>query len=139
MITTKVDISGMLNRLKRMDQKLDSLPWNNAAQIVLNSVQENFEVGGKYSKVNSPEGGSKRWVPRKDNESHKILKKSGKLQAANKMEVHKDGFAIGNKLEYQAVHNFGYPTKNIPARPFLVYQEEDMKKIKKSLVNHIKT
>jgi len=139
MAGVKINTQGFINRLNRIEKKLDSIPWDKTAQVVLNSVRQNFELGGRYSQPKNPMGGASKWTPRKDSSSHKILKKSGALQAANKIEVHKNGFAILNKLEYQAVHNFGYPKMNIPARPFLVVQENDMKDMKVVITNHIKS
>jgi phage gpG-like protein len=139
MLKVNVDASRLFRRLDRIRKNLNTLPWNQAAGVVLGSVIANFEVGGRHSGKGNVMGGSQKWEPRKDNLSHKLLKKSGKLQAANYMEVHKNGFAIGNRLEYQAVHNFGYPKRNITARPYLVVQEDDLRQIEDMMVEHIKS
>jgi len=136
-VKVKVNASNLHKRLDKMTKNLNSLPWDKAANIVQQSVKSNFEVGGRYSKKDDVMGGTKKWTPRKDNQSHKILKKSGALQGSIYKDVHKNGFAIGSRLEYQAVHNFGYPKGNIAARPYLVVQEDDLRKIEKLLSDHI--
>ena len=137
MLKTKVDASGFYARLDKLNEKLNSIPWAEASTIVQASVMANFEVGGRYKAKGEEMGGSQKWEPRKDNLSHKILKKSGKLQSSIYGEVHADGFAIGSKLEYQAVHNFGYPKRNIAARPFLVVQQDDLNKIEELIISHL--
>ena len=137
MLNIKIDASGLYNKLDTIRKRSDALPWGTCADVVLQSVRSNFDIGGRYSSPGSPWGGTNRWQARKDNLSHKILKKSGVLQAGNYKDVFNDGFAIGNRVEYQAVHNFGYPRRNITARPFLVVQENDMHQMNKIIRRHI--
>ena len=136
-IKIKIDSSGLKNKLNRLVHRAETIPYDKCATVVLNSVMDNFDAGGRYSKKGTPKGGSRKWAKRKDALSHPILKKSGRLQASHYTEIHADGFSIGNSIVYQAVHNFGYPKRNIPARPFLVYQKEDMEKVKKIIKDHV--
>ena len=150
--------------------------------IVRDSVQHNFDVGGRYSAVGSWRGGSNRWKPLSADtllrslSSKKYMKKSGALTmhgraaAARRMplfasgllqqsmsfNVTSDGVEVGTNKVYAATQNFGaknrvikeknkktlafffggaqrFPkqvTVNIPARPFMVVQDEDMERIK---------
>jgi len=137
MVRVKVDIGKWDKRLDRIQKKLDTLPWQEAAWIVQQSVGLNFDTGGRWGRRGKVIGGTKKWIPRKVSASHRILRDSGKLQGSIYARPHKNGFSVGSELEYAAVHNFGYPEGKITARPFLVVQKEDLTDIKVLMASHI--
>lgn len=109
-------------------------------EILKTSIVKNFEVGGRYSAPGSWRGGSNRWQPlspitiaRKGHD--RILFGEGHLMNSINYQADKDGVAVGTNLIYAAIHNFGgmagrgHKVK-IPARPYLVVQDEDMTEIK---------
>jgi len=42
---------------------------------------------------------------------------------------------IGTNVEYGAVHQYGH--KGIPARPYLMLQDEDEEPIRKAILDHL--
>lgn len=90
--------------------------------------------GGGYRKsfVNLLAGGNR-----------KVLIKEGNLMDSIKPKPSKTGVEVGTNKKYAAIHQFGGPagrkTKRvkIPARPFLVIQDEDMAEIKRVLEGHL--
>ncbi len=98
--------------------------------IVVSSVQENFEQGGRPGK----------WAPltestlKKKNGRGSILVGNGGaadgLLGSIHAEATPNAVYIGTNLVYAATHQFGRPGggwhgSDIPARPFLMFQEED--------------
>lgn len=127
MIKTEIDSSNLIRRFKKFDRNIDTFPWLKVGDEVENSVKENFDAGGKPDK----------WIPRKVTQPWPVLIKTGRLRNSIYVEKIKDGVTVGTRVSYQAVHIFGYPQGNIPARPFLLVQDEDIKETKKKLVKHI--
>ena len=118
-VKIKINSRRAMRRFDRLDRQADSLPWMQAGEIVRTSVHRNFDEGGRPVK----------WQPRKVDRPWPILRKSGDLRNAHYVESIPNGVAIGNRIVYQAVHNFGYPPRNIPQREYLMVQPEDLQGI----------
>lgn len=128
MIKVEVDARNVLQRLNKMAKNVDTLPWIQVGNLVRESVKDNFTAGGRPNK----------WVPRKVSKPWPILVKSGTLKNSHYVELIQNGVKVGNKVPYQAVHNFGYPPRNIAQREYLMVQPEDFLKIDNIITNHIK-
>jgi phage virion morphogenesis protein len=61
--------------------------------------------------------------------AHSTLVLEGLLRDSLTHEIQGGGWAVlvGATMEYAAVHQFGWPERNIPARPYLGVSEEDAK------------
>lgn len=99
-------------------------------QIVRNSVIKNFM-----------EGGRPRWTPSKK-KSGKTLIDTARLQNSIKPKAYSDRAEVGTGVKYAAIHQLGGKAGkrhkvNIPARPFLMVQDEDWTEIKAALTAHI--
>jgi len=123
----KINSKRALNRLDRIANNLNTIPWGKIGELAKKSVQTNFTAGGRPVK----------WRKRKDNKPHPILIKSGILKNSIYSETHKFGVTIGSRVPYQAVHEYGYQPRNIPARPYLMLQTSDKVMIKKMIKKHI--
>ena len=136
-----VIIKEAIQKINRVVKRADTLPWLAAGVNLKLSVQKNFDVGGRYNAASSEnQGGNNRWVPRKKNYSHPVLKKTGKLKMNHSVRVTQNGVAVENRgLVYNAVHNYGYNFGGIPRRAYLVAQENDLKDIKNMFETHIVT
>lgn len=136
-----VEIKNALQKINRVVKRANTLPWLTAGVNLKLSVQKNFDVGGRYNAASlDNSGGSNKWVPRKKNYSHPTLKKSGKLKANHSVRIIQNGVAVENRgLAYSAVHNYGYEFGNIPSRPFLVAQQNDIKDVQKMFEVHLAT
>lgn len=78
-----------------------------------------------------------KWSPRKTDRPWPILRKSDTLKNAHYVEKIHNGVAIGNRIVYAAAHNFGYPPRNLPARPFLNVAPADVEEIRNLFRKHI--
>lgn len=45
---------------------------------------------------------------------------------------------MGTNIKYAATHQYGSPKKNIPARPFLLFQPEDIQRIRQRFQAYIR-
>ncbi len=134
-------------------------------EYMIASIIKNFEAGGrpqrwkplKLMTIVQRYGGvrksfKKSWrktgeVKRGFSEyagKHKILIKSGKLMKSITYKAFKDHVEIGTNLVYAAIHQFGGAAGRrhralIPARPYLLVQEEDKLRIQKFLKDHIES
>jgi phage virion morphogenesis protein len=64
-----------------------------------------------------------------------ILVGEGLLRASLTSEVQDGAWSVlvGATMEYAAVHQFGWPKKNIPARPYLGVSQDDRKAIENAV------
>ena len=104
------------------------------------TVQERFE------KEQSPNG--TKWAPlsiarikqrlkRHKKVDMKILSDTGQLRRIL-YEAGKDYVQIGTNVKYAKVHQFGYKKRNIPARPFLGVNEQELRYIRGLLTSYVK-
>ena len=124
-----MSIDRALLKLQRVLEQSKKLPLKEMGEIAVKSINENFPVGGRYSLPGSVEGGNSRWVKRKDNKPHPILWKTGKLKKSVKFTAHVRVVVIRSNLVYSAFQNYGFAEKNVPARPYMVIQKEDRRKM----------
>lgn len=103
------------------------MPWRQAGDIVKQSVQVNFVLGG------SP----RKWAPRKVSRPWPVLRKSDTLMLSIYNKVLSNAVAIGTRKVYAAVHNFGYKPFNILKRKYLFAKREDINNIKRLFKKHM--
>jgi len=121
--------------LKKLTDKIGNPTeaLHNIGARMLSSVQENFEEEGRPEK----------WVPRKDKKPHPILRSdSNNLFGSIHPTVQGDEVKVGTLVEYAAIHQFGGETGKgyktvIPARPYLMLQDEDNAAIIELLEDYI--
>jgi len=111
----RAHLQGLVNRVENPTPLMKIF-----GAVVTRSVQKNFEVGGRPSK----------WEP-----SARAIATGGKtliiqgwaggLLGSINYQASRDEVKIGTPKIYGAVHQFGYKTNNIPARPYLLIQDED--------------
>lgn len=133
----KVEVDGRrANRyLAQLVARGKRIPLRKLATIGIRSVHRNFQEQGRPV----------RWAPLKTlrdgtpSRSGMILQDKGRLkksvdwegfQAANNLKVYSD-------LIYAPPHQYGWPKRNIAARPFMMWQEEDIKQIQTVLLDHL--
>jgi len=111
------------------------------AQVLASSVEKNFHQEGRYLAPNSMYGGSSKWQKLADSTvanrarsgrgAHPILQVSGQLASSITTASGPRHAQIGTSLVYGAIHQYGGKAGRgrkvtIPARPFLVVQDEDI-------------
>lgn len=129
-------------------------------EILMTSINRNFQVGGRYGNDNPFGGGNKKWVKSKRAilQSGMTLLDTGQLAASIRVNVKFEGnklkIVIGSNKTYAAQHQFGFKSRTstnvkrfksytkshkftIPARPFIVIQNEDIVNIRNFIVKKI--
>lgn len=131
-----MELSEFQSRLARISQdfpgETDEI-LRACAPVVLEGIQDNFR--------NSRSAGGEPWPPRKDPKpQHPLLILTGALEASatgkgtNSINRVRDGVLEigvtkgdpGTSLGGAAVHQFGYPEKNIAQREYLGFSEDTM-------------
>lgn len=134
------NITGPMDELRHRASDLSAV-MAHVSEGLRSSIVRNFEAGGRYERVGSFRGGSKRWKPVQGNSTP--LVRSGLLRDSIYASHTSNSAEVGTGLEYAARHNFGYEagsrsdllTRRVArggrttARPFLVVQEADMEEL----------
>lgn len=110
-------LSGDLTRwLRRAGNRCrDMTPaFREMGRVALRSARENFARGGRP-----------RWKRRKKRQPWRLMHKTKALRDSLKVELLRTGIAVGSDLHYASYHQFG--TRRMPARPFVVNHDEDLK------------
>jgi phage virion morphogenesis protein len=144
----------VINRLKRLSKAGADLrkPLSECGEIMRRSIEQNFQQGGRFSSPNDWRGGGNRWADlspvtielrKKENKwPGKKLIKSAELKNSISAVVKGNELEVGTNLEYAAIQHYGGQAGRnhkvtIPARPFLVVQDEDIENMVDVLDKHI--
>jgi len=153
-IKIEVDDKGVKKALQELSERVEDLTpvMRRIGELLVSSVQENFNREGRYSEPGSWRGGSKRWQPLAPSTIRQrerlgywpgqILTRTGRLKSSINYQAGKDHVVVGTNLIYAAIHQFGGKAgrghrANIPARPFLVVQDEDLEEIREIIRDYI--
>lgn len=135
--TTAVGLDKTILRLKGIKERgLDlTVPFKEASLYMLGSVNRNFRGGGRPRRWKSL---SPAYLKRKLAQGYSPipLTKTGHLLRSITRRAERKRFTLGTAVEYAAVHQFG-GGNNIPARPYLVFQKEDLKAIEGRVIKFI--
>ena len=141
-----VDLREIRNLAKRLD---DAALDPSARSELLAGAASILEAGSfkRFSTKEDPEG--KRWEDiaektRKRYESKGLparppLVLSGILRKSLRSEVAADAHSamVGATMTYAAVHQFGWPEKNIPARPYLGMSKADARDVTDAVADYM--
>jgi len=152
------EVKSMLERLISRVKKATPA-FREVGQIVRRSVIRNFEVGGRpekwkplaaatilkgirkkeYTRTGTLKAYAKRRIT-----GRKILVDTGTLRNSISVEAYPDRAVVGPKgsIPYARIHQLGGQAGrghkvNIPARPYLMVQDEDWIEIKNALVRYL--
>lgn len=129
-------MSGVVMQLDGMEEafkKLDRLALNDKQQVLMligavgvRSIRKNFDVGGR-----PPWKPLAKYTIRMKG-SNKILVDTGRLENSITFRVENNTVIWYTNVEYAPLHQYGgrVGRNEIPARPFLVLQDEDIKEIR---------
>lgn len=144
MSSFRVDTSQLDNLVTKfknplVKEQLKELPKNKGIlALVAQAIADNFAKEGPGWTPLSPTtirrtvakklgtGASKRDKPRMILQRTGMLKKSVTTPGAmhNVMRTDQTALIWGTDLVYAGIHNYGYPSRNIPKREFLVIRDE---------------
>ncbi|HBE44260.1 MAG TPA: phage virion morphogenesis protein [Deltaproteobacteria bacterium] len=167
MIDIKVDDKGVIQLLKRLEQKMgDMTPVMRAiAGIMHDAVEQNFEEEGRPKwKPLSP-----ATIMQREKKGHwpgKILQASGQLASSINSRATSNSAIVGTNKKYAAIHQLGgktkahiikprhkaalffpglkhpvksvnHPGSKIPARPFLKLDDRALEAIKRAIMEYM--
>ncbi|HDH51237.1 MAG TPA: phage virion morphogenesis protein [Nitrospirae bacterium] len=138
----------------RLQKKLGDMSpvMEEIGDIGISSIEKNIEAGGRYSSPESWRGGGKKWKPlapatikarsKRGTWPGKILQESGELMASISKAVTNDSVRIGSNKVQAAIMQFGGKAGRgrkvtIPARPYLVFQPEDIEEMKHAVEDYL--
>lgn len=163
----KIDDTAVTDRLQKIAEKSGNLraPLDKCGEILVSSIEQNFNVQGRFSEPGSWRGGPNKWPPSAaaKRRGGMTLSKSGQLRRSIQKVTSDTRVEVGTNKEYAAAHNFGFDDnvtikehkrKNrkrggthtvrrhlkrmkITARPFMVIQEEDIEEMIDDLGRYI--
>jgi phage virion morphogenesis protein len=164
-ITIKVDDSQVRELLAKIQSKTKNLTpaMKIIGEIILKSVKENFRQGGRPERWKPLAKSTLRDIKKRDK---KILIKDKRLMNSLTYRASSRNVVIGTNVDYAAIHHFGgrtsphiikprrkkalfwpgakcpvklvkHPGSDIPARPFLMVQDEDWKNIRRTLADYL--
>lgn len=115
----------------------------NIAGILAYSTEENFKSEGRPDKWKDLADSTKKQREKKGHWPGQILQVTGQLASSINTYYDNDSAVIGSNLEYAAIHQLGGQTgKNksvdIPARPYILLQQEDEKNIIDVITDYLK-
>lgn len=124
----RMDLSSLREKLEAMALRAQHIrpALEAAAPALVESQRAHFDRGGV---------GAESWEPLKDGSGRKPLEGSGQLRDSIHAVVSDHGIEVRSNLPYAAAHQFG--TKTMPARPFLVIEDEDLRRVVQTVLNHI--
>lgn len=123
-------MSGERGRLADMGPALDGF-----APRLYESIMKNFEAGGRppwapldpeYARRKADRGLSRR-----------ILVGTGAMKSGVGVATGPGRITVFSKAPYSSVHQRGDAARNIPARPFLVLQDEDREELARMTGDYI--
>ena len=125
MIHVDIDTNSVLNGIDSIMDDGRNLPLSEIAELLLASVQRNFDEEGRPD----------RWEPRVEpTGSWPLLNKTGNLISSLGTDINGDTVSVTNSAPYAGYLNEG--TGKMVERPFMMIQEEDMDAIEELLARH---
>ena len=151
-IDVKIEDKEVKALFQRLLEKMQDLTpaMKVIGQIIRTSVVKNFEAGGRPH----------RWKPSKRAmvEGGRTMVDTGRLMKYITSRAYRDRAEVGTNVIYAAIHQFGGDIEasrskylkfriggrwaqkkkvRIPARPFLVVQDEDWQEIKEAILEYL--
>lgn len=141
-------IESVLKRVRRLSDRLSreiERPLRAAGVYMLSSIERNFQSQGRPAKwkglASATLAGRRKG---KGSGRAKILIDTGALKNSHSTRISTKGVEVGtNKVQAKRMH-FGYPggtgrgRSKTPARPFVMFQDEDYDAIGKIFSQHVR-
>lgn len=139
----------LLRRVERIDRNITreiQKPFRAAGTYMIGSIQRNFKAGGRPKKWKElaestikqrRRGGGKGGI--------KILVDTARLKNSPAMRVRRTEAEVGTNMVQAKRQHFGYPEgkgrghAETPARPFMMFQDEDYDAIGQIFSRHVRS
>lgn len=137
-------IEKLFNRVKRLKNAVKEVerPLRVSAVYMLGSIDKNFQAEGRPVKWQKLADSTKA---RRRGKQPKILTDTARLRRSHNYRITGEGAEIGTNVIYGPRQHFGYPggkgrgRSKTPARPFLMFQEEDIREIGEIFKRHVRS
>ncbi len=135
-ITVSIDDSGVKSMLSLIQARTGNLTpaMKSIGEIVRTSVERNFAAQGRPAK----------WSPSKRVQATggETLSLTGRLRRSFTVKASATRAEVGTNVVYAAIHQMGGKAGRggkvtIPARPFMLVQEEDWREIERQLGEYV--
>ena len=132
-----IQLSVTLEGEKQLSRRLQTIPAD-----ISNFKFPLFRIGGEIRGSIDQNFSSRgalfgRWVPRKDNESHPILEKTGAMRRSFKQKLGNDYIEIFNPSPYFKYHQSNKPRRKIPRRVMMKIDDERKRFIQREFQKHV--
>jgi len=122
-----------LERLAALGGNLEA-PFKDIGEYLMQRTEERFDTEAGPGGIEWPDIAAET---RKRKKHPKILTESRDLRSSFSYAASADELVFGTNVLYAATHQFGDPSRNIPARPFLGWDEEDGVEAVEIVLEHI--
>jgi phage gpG-like protein len=132
-------LNNLENKMQRAKQEVkNTKPLMNKAIIIIEmSEMKTFQMQGRPRWKKSNRAMAQGGMTLQDTAR---LKQSVTARSSNSIrEIEGNTLTFGTKIVYAPTHQFGWPKKGIPKRPFLGVYEEDIKKLEEVFEEDIKS
>lgn len=135
-ISLSIEDGGIRTMLERLQGRMGNLTpaMRTIGETVRSSVERNFEAQGRPAK----------WTPsqRVLRTGGQTLSLSGRLRRSFSVKATGKEAVVGTNVVYAAIHQMGGRAGRggkvkLPARPFLLVQDEDWREIERQLADYI--
>lgn len=136
-------IDKLFSRVRRLKDavKKTERPLRTASVYMLGSIDKNFQAEGRPEKWKGLADSTKA---RRRGKSPKILTDTAMMRRSHSYRITTAGSEIGTNAVQAPRQHFGYPggsgrgRSKTPARPFLMFQEEDVRAIEEIFSRHVR-
>ena len=118
-----------------------TVPFKRGSQVMLASISRNFRSGGRPTPWKPL---SFKYFTRKISQGYSPipLTRTGRLQASVTGLAETKRLRMGTSIVYGRIHQFGglagkKRSARIPARPYLIFQKQDLRDIERLIVEHL--
>jgi phage gpG-like protein len=111
-IRQNIDDTAVKERLQKIARQSGNLrdPLDKCGEILVSSIEQNFNAQGRFSEPGSWRGGPNKW-PQSGAAKKRggmTLSKSGQLRRSIQKTTSDTRVEVGTNKEYAAAHNFGF-------------------------------
>lgn len=138
-IHADVDDADVRKLLAQLQARGKRPPLRRIAVVGIRSILRNFREEGRPKKWESLKSQfAYRRGKKIDRGSGKILQDTGRLRQSTEVEYRVPAnVKLFSSLIYARTHQYGWKERNIPARPFMLWQSEDVRSIQQILLDHL--
>lgn len=140
MLRLRIQLGSALARLQTLADRLGEVETLSrsfgtlALPIVAAALERNFDEEGRPRRWPPLSPAYARWKERHF-PGRRILERTGRLRRSIRAAIEGNAIVLSTDIPYAAAHQFGVPSRGLPARPFLVLTEDDRQQLISAIAN----